>query len=52
MHTHFSWIGALQAFLSVVIIGTIWKLTAMHLMATSNDTLNHIGKGMSFQYGG
>lgn len=50
LHTHFSWVGALQAFLAVVIIGTLWKLTAMHLMTTENATLSHIGKGMAFQY--
>jgi hypothetical protein len=50
LHTHFSWVGALQAFLAVVIVGTLWKLTAMHLMATDNDVLNHVGKGMAFQY--
>lgn len=52
MHTHFSWIGGFQAFLAVVIIGTLWKLLAMHLVATENTTLQHIGKGMAFQYGG
>jgi len=50
LHTHFSWVGALQAFLAVVIVGTVWKLTAMHLMAADNETLNHVGKGMAFQY--
>lgn len=50
LHTHFSWVGGLQAFLAVVIIGTVWKLSAMHLVATDNDMLNHLGKGMLFQY--
>lgn len=50
LHTHFSYIAALQAFLAVIIVGTVWKLTAMHLMTSDNDTLNHIGKGMAFQY--
>lgn len=50
LHTHFSWVGALQAFLAVVIVGTLWKLAAMHLMASDNDALNHVGKGMAFQY--
>jgi hypothetical protein len=50
LHTHFSWVGGMQAFLAVVIIGTLWKLVAMHLMATDSENLNHIGRGMAFQY--
>lgn len=49
-HTHFSVIGASQAFLGVVVIGTLWRLAALHLMASDNQMLNHIGAGMSFQY--
>lgn len=49
-HTHFSVIAASQAFLAVVVVGTLWRLTALHLMASSNESLNHIGAGMSFQY--
>lgn len=50
LHTHFSWVGAAQAFLAVVIIGTVWKLAAMHMVASGNDTLATVGKGMLFQY--
>ncbi len=50
LHTHFSWVGATQAFLSVVIVGTVWKLVAMHLVASQSEQLNHLGKGMLFQY--
>jgi hypothetical protein len=49
-HTHFSVIAASQAFLSVVIIGTLFRLVALHLMASDNPTANQIGQGMSFQY--
>jgi hypothetical protein len=49
-HTHFSAIAAGQAFLAVVIVGTLWRLVAMHLIATSNPILQEIGSGMSFQY--
>lgn len=49
-HTHFSVIAASQAFLSVVIIGTLWRLVALHLMAANNPTANQVGEGMSFQY--
>lgn len=50
MHTHFSVIGATQAFLGVVVIGTLWRLAALHLMASSNQSLVQLGEGMSFQY--
>lgn len=49
-HTHFSVIAASQAFLSVVVIGTLWRLAALHLMASNNTTANQLGEGMSFQY--
>jgi hypothetical protein len=49
-HTHFSVIAASQAFLSVVIIGTLWRLAALHLMASNNPVANQLGEGMSFQY--
>jgi hypothetical protein len=50
MHTHFSPMSAAQAFLGVVIIGTLWRLLAYHLTASGNESLQHIGKAMSFQY--
>lgn len=50
MHTHFSVMSAAQAFLAVVIIGTLWRLTALHLAASDNEQLQHAGKTMSLQY--
>lgn len=50
MHTHFSAMSAAQAFLGVVIIGTAWRLIAFYLAANSNDSVQHVGKAMSFQY--
>lgn len=49
-HTHFSAIAAGQAFLAVVVVGTLWRLVSMHLMAADNPTLQHLGAGMSYQY--
>jgi hypothetical protein len=43
-------IAASQAFFSVLIVGTLWRLVALHLMASDNPTLNQVGEGMSFQY--
>jgi hypothetical protein len=49
-HTHFSAIAAAQAFLAVAIVGTLWRLVALQLMASGNSLANTIGAGMSFQY--
>jgi hypothetical protein len=40
----------LAVFLMVLIAGTLWRLTSYHLIASKNVNLNHIGKGMAFQY--
>jgi hypothetical protein len=37
-------------FLAVLIAGTVWRLTAFHLMASGNSALEHLGKGMITQY--
>lgn len=50
MHTHFSVMSAAQAFLAVVIVGTLWRLSAYHLTASDNDQVAHLGKAMAFQY--
>jgi len=50
LHTHFSFISAAQAFIGVLVFGTLWRLSAAHLIATENDQLQHVGKSMLFQY--
>lgn len=40
----------LHVFLAVLIMGTLWRLTTYHLMASQNVWLQHLGKGMSVQY--
>lgn len=50
MHTHFSVMSATQVFLSIVIIGTLWRLISLHLVANQNENLQHLGKAMGFQY--
>jgi hypothetical protein len=49
-HTHFSFMQALNAFISVLVIGTFWRLIYAHFMASQNPTLNFIGQAMAFQY--
>jgi hypothetical protein len=50
MHTHFSAMNALNIFLAVLIVGTLWRLTSYHLVASNNDAVNHLGRAMAFQF--
>lgn len=50
MHTHFSVMSAAQVFLSVLVIGTVWRLATLHLAANKNESVAHLGKAMGFQY--
>lgn len=50
MHTHFSALSALNTFLAVVLVGTAWRLGALHLAASSNSAMRHAGCAMNFQY--
>jgi len=50
VHTHFSFMSAAQVFLSVLAIGTLWRLTTLHLVASQNEKVAHLGKAMGFQY--
>lgn len=50
VHTHFSFMSAAQAFVGVLVIGTLWRLSSLHLVAAKSERLQHLGKAMSFQY--
>jgi len=50
VHTHFSFMSAAQVFLCVLVIGTLWRLASLHLIASQNTSANHLGKAMGFQY--
>lgn len=50
MHTHFSAMAALNIFLAVLIVGTLWRLASYHMVASKNESVSHIGKAMGFQY--
>lgn len=39
-----------HVFLAVLIMGTLWRLTSYHLLASDNPHLQHLGQGMSTQY--
>jgi len=50
IHTHFSFMSAAQAFVGVLVLGTMWRLVSLHLVAAQNERVQHLGKAMSFQY--
>jgi len=35
---------------SVLIMGTLWRLLSYHLIASSNSSLTHLGRAMAQQY--
>lgn len=35
---------------SVLIMGTVWRLLTLHLIASNNPTVQHLGRAMGFQY--
>jgi len=50
MHTHVGALHLVTAFLGVVLVGTAWRLSAAHLIASSNATAAQVGKAMLVQY--
>lgn len=40
----------IHIWVSVLIMGTLWRVATYHLVASPNDTLNHIGRAMAQQY--
>jgi hypothetical protein len=50
MPTGFNAAVALNTFLAVLIVGTAWRLVSLHLVASGNQTLRHLGSAMNFQY--
>lgn len=39
-----------HVFLAVLILGTMWRLTSYHLIASPQSHLNHLGQAMATQY--
>jgi hypothetical protein len=50
MHAHFGALGAAQAFLAVLILGTLWRLLTAHAAASSHQGLVHFAQAAAFQY--
>ncbi len=41
---------ALNTFLAVLIVGTVWRLASLHAVASSNALVRTLGQAMAFQY--
>lgn len=50
MHTHFSAMTALNVFLAVLMVGSLWRLSSMRLVASQRQELRNLGQAMAFQY--
>jgi hypothetical protein len=50
MHTHFGALMGFTAFLSVLLFGTLWRLSAARLAASSSPTAQNIGAAMAIQF--
>lgn len=40
----------LHIWVSVLIMGTLWRVLSYHLIASQNGSLNHLGRAMAAQY--
>ena len=43
-------LAGLAIFASVLVFGTLFRVSQFHLMASPNPSLQHLGKAMSIQY--
>lgn len=50
MHTHIGAIAAITTMVYIALIGTFWRLLAVHATASKSNALSHLGKAMLFQY--
>ena len=50
MPTGFNALVALNTFLAVLLVGTLWRLISLHFVASNNAALRQAGTAMSFQY--
>jgi hypothetical protein len=41
---------ALHVFLCVIVLGTVWRMGSLHLIASRNAHFQHLGLAMSQQY--
>lgn len=46
----FSAASAMTIFFAVLLCGTVWRLTSLHLAASSGSGARSLGQAMAFQY--
>jgi hypothetical protein len=46
----FSAASAMTIFLAVLLCGTVWRLTSLHLAASESGGAKTLGQAMAFQY--
>lgn len=42
--------AAAHVFVSVLIIGTLWRIVSYHALASQNTLVQHVGAAMNIQY--
>lgn len=50
VHIHISALGAVVTIMYIALLGTFWRLSAAHFIASKNTTLSGLGHAMLFQY--
>lgn len=50
MPTGFNAMVAMNTFLAVLLVGTLWRLLSLHMIASDNPTLKNLGTAFAFQY--
>jgi hypothetical protein len=50
MHSHFSGLNAINTFLAVLVVGTVWRLATYRLAASDRAEFRNLGTAMGFQY--
>lgn len=50
MHTHIGAIAAVTTMVYVALLGSLWRLLAMHAIASKSSTLGHLGQAMLLQF--
>jgi len=50
MHTHIGAIAAVTTMVYIALLGTLWRLLALHAIASSSSTLSHLGQAMLVQF--
>ena len=50
MHTHIGAIAAVTTMVYIALLGTLWRLLALHAIASKSSALGHLGQAMLVQF--